>query len=45
MVDDIAIMRVSRDEEFAPVKNMRGDDSPESALKMYKRIHGIISEN
>ncbi len=28
-VDDIAVMRADRSEEFAPIKNRTGEDSPE----------------
>ena len=34
-LDDMAIMRVKREEEFAPVKNAEGVDSPETAAKLY----------
>ncbi len=34
-LDDMAIMRVKREEEFAPVKNANGVDSPETAKKLY----------
>jgi len=33
---DIAILRVDRESEFAPVKNKEGEDSPESARRMYE---------
>lgn len=36
LFDDIAILRGKREEDFAPVKNMTGDDSPETAKKLYE---------
>lgn len=36
LFDDIAILRGKREEDFAPVKNMAGDDSPETAKKLYE---------
>ncbi len=36
LFDDIAILRGKREEDFAPVKNMVGDDSPETAKKLYE---------
>ncbi|MBR6034245.1 MAG: UTP--glucose-1-phosphate uridylyltransferase [Clostridia bacterium] len=34
-LDNMLIMRVKREEEFAPVKNAEGSDSPETARKLY----------
>ena len=33
--DDISILRGRREEDFAPVKNSSGDDSPETAINLY----------
>ena len=33
--DDITILRGKREEEFAPVKNSTGNDSPETAVALY----------
>ena len=40
-LEDMAIMRVKREEEFAPVKNAEGVDSPETAKKLYRDFFGI----
>ncbi len=34
-LDNMAILRVKREEEFAPVKNSEGADSPETARELY----------
>ena len=36
LFDDIAILRGKREEDFAPVKNAEGEDSPETAKKLYE---------
>lgn len=36
LFDEIAILRGKREEDFAPVKNMTGEDSPETAKKLYE---------
>ena len=35
--DDMLVMRVKREDEFAPIKNKEGVDSPETAKKIYER--------
>ncbi len=37
--DKIAIYRVKRENEFAPVKNKEGEDSPETARRLYINFH------
>ena len=36
LFDNISILRGKREEDFAPVKNMTGEDSPETAKKLYE---------
>ena len=38
-LDDMAILRVKREDEFAPVKNAEGVDSPETARQLYTNFH------
>lgn len=40
-LDNMEILRGKREEEFAPVKNREGVDSPESAIKLYKQYYKI----
>ena len=40
-LDEMVIMRVKREEEFAPVKNATGVDSPETARKLYNDLHKL----
>ena len=40
-MESMAVMRVKREDEFAPVKNAEGVDSPETARKLYKEFHKI----
>lgn len=38
-LDNMVILRVKREDEFAPVKNASGTDSPETAIKLYNDFH------
>ncbi len=40
-LDDLVVLEVNRDEEFAPVKNMTGNDSPQTAIELYKKYYNI----
>ena len=40
-LDDMAILRVNREEEFAPVKNAAGVDSPEIARELYRKFYKL----
>ena len=42
-VDDMAVLRVKREEEFAPVKNAdeAGVDCPKTARELYKKFHKL----
>ena len=37
--DDISILRGRREEDFAPIKNKEGVDSPETAIQLYNNFH------
>lgn len=35
---NLIVFRVKKDDEFAPIKNKEGDESPETAVELYKRF-------
>lgn len=39
--NDILIFRVKKDDEFAPIKNKEGDESPQTAINLYKKFYNI----
>lgn len=43
-LDDMVIMRVDRNEEFAPIKNISGIDSPETAKEIYEKYWSRCKE-
>ena len=36
---DITLLRGKREEDFAPIKNKEGKDSPETAIELYNNLH------
>lgn len=40
--ENMSILRVNREDEFAPIKNATGQDSPETAIKLYKAFKNKI---
>ena len=41
--NDITLLRGKREEDFAPIKNKEGADSPEPAIELYNNIQKRIS--
>ncbi len=40
-LDNLGILRYKREECFAPIKNAEGNDSPETARKLYKEYYNL----
>ena len=43
--DDIAILRGKREDDFAPVKNKEGEDSPKTAKELYEKYWEKVNSN
>ncbi len=39
VAENLLIFRIKKEEEFAPIKNKDGDESPKTALELYKKFY------
>ncbi len=43
--DDMLLLRVEKENEFAPIKNLEGNNSPEKAIELYNTYWNKLEDN